>query len=163
MSKPRAERSWRVVIPGQPAAQARPRFANGRAYRAGRSVQWETAAGLLMIERWNQELPQSSKPSGPLFVSAEFVFSRPSRLKWKRRPTPRLLHEKKPDLDNCLKSLCDALQGCGIVADDSSICSLTATKWYAAGNEQPHVSIVLSWQAPEAKDDEERRVVEGEG
>ena len=163
MSKPRAERSWRVVIPGQPAAQARPRFANGRAYRAGRSVHWETAAAHLMAEAWTKEHPPGVRATGPLVLDVTAVFQRPKRMIWKRRPMKREPHYRRPDLDNVIKAICDAVQASGIIDDDGAICAIQARKCYASGDESPHVAIVLRWAVPEAGDDEERRVVEGEG
>ena len=41
-------------------------------------------------------------------------------------------HTKKPDIDNCIKSVLDALQGNGgAFADDTQIVSISATKKYA--------------------------------
>jgi len=146
-------RVWRVVIPGQPAAQARPRFANGRAYRAGRSVQWETAAAHLMAEQWRQEHPPGVRATGPLVLDVTAVFRRPRRMIWKRRPMPREPHCSRPDLDNVIKACADAIQASGVIDDDGAICAIQARKCYAAGDESAHVSIVLRWAAPEGEDD----------
>lgn len=151
---------WRVVIPGQPAAQARPRFANGRAYRAGRSVQWETAASFVMLERWEAEFPPGAKTHGPVSAEMIFVFKRPGRIIWKTRQMPRAPHDRKPDLDNCVKSLNDGIPQ-AIVSDDSRITRIVASKWYASGDETPHVELVLRWSESEETEDAQRKVVEG--
>tara|TARA_R100000655_G_scaffold109644_1_gene164773 strand:- start:7 stop:300 length:294 start_codon:yes stop_codon:yes gene_type:complete len=91
------------------------------------------------------------------------VFQRPKRMIWKRRPMKREPHYRRPDLDNVIKAICDAVQASGIIDDDGAICAIQARKCYASGDESPHVAIVLRWAVPEAGDDEERRVVEGEG
>ena len=152
------QRVWRVVIPGQPAAQARPRFANGRAYRAGRSVQWETAAAHLMAYEWKQEHPPGVRATGPLVLDVTAVFQRPKRLIWKRRPMEREPHDRRPDLDNVIKAAADAVQASGIIDDDGAICAIQARKCYAAGDESPHVAIVLRWAVPEGEDERERAV-----
>jgi Holliday junction resolvase RusA-like endonuclease len=156
-------RVWRVVIPGQPAAQARPRFANGRAYRAGRSVQWETAAAHLMARQWEEEHPPGVRATGPLMMDVTFVFQRPKRLVWKRREMPRLPHMSRPDLDNCCKAAADSLQASGIIDDDGAICAIQARKCYAAGGEAPHVELTLRWAVPEDRDAAESELATEQG
>lgn len=80
--------------------------------------------------------------TGPLKVSAAFVFPRTKGQIWKRKPMPRLRHTKKPDRDNCDKALCDALTGI-LWVDDCQICAGSLNKWIAAGDEQPHVRLIV--------------------
>jgi Holliday junction resolvase RusA-like endonuclease len=54
-------------------------------------------------------------------------------LRGKERPT------KRPDLDNCIKSITDALNGIAY-QDDSYIVEVIARKWWA---EQPLVEITI--------------------
>lgn len=79
----------------------------------------------------------------PLSVRLIFVLPRPSALTWKTRPMPRLAHAKKPDADNLVKSVFDALNGL-LWLDDSQVHSLSVVKWIAAGDEQPHVQVEVS-------------------
>lgn len=81
--------------------------------------------------------------TGPLSLTAVFVFPRPSRLLWKKRPMPRLPHSVKPDRDNCEKALLDALKGT-LFVDDAQVCDGPIQKCYAAGDEQPHVEVVVT-------------------
>ena len=76
----------------------------------------------------------------PLNVSLVFVMPRPTNLIWKKRDMPRLPHAKKPDADNLVKSVFDALNGL-LWVDDSQVHCLSVVKWIASGNEQPHVEI----------------------
>ena len=78
--------------------------------------------------------------AGPLRVDCLFVFPRPKALVWSKREMPRVRHVKKPDNDNLLKACCDALNGL-LWQDDCQACEMVATKWIAAGDEQPHVLI----------------------
>ena len=79
---------------------------------------------------------------GPLSLSVVFVLPRPSRLRWKTRPMPRQWHQSKPDADNLLKAVKDALNGL-LWRDDSQIVLLRVSKWYASGEEQPGVELAV--------------------
>lgn len=79
---------------------------------------------------------------GPLRVDIVAVFPRPSRMVWKRKPMPRDYHVAKPDRDNIDKAVMDALTG-KLWVDDCQVCDGRIQKFYAAGNEEPHVVITL--------------------
>jgi Holliday junction resolvase RusA-like endonuclease len=79
---------------------------------------------------------------GPLRIEIDFVFARPATKIWKRKPMPRELHAKKPDLDNLSKAVLDALNQ-QLFRDDSQLAEVVARKWIAAGDEPPHVAIVV--------------------
>lgn len=80
---------------------------------------------------------------GPICVVATFVFPRPGRLCWKKRPMPRCWHASRPDTENVLKALQDSLTGL-IWKDDAQIAEVRCKKVYASGDEQPHVSVEVS-------------------
>jgi len=85
----------------------------------------------------------SGKPlEGPFSVSIVFVFPRPKSMVRKRRPMPRERHAQKPDRDNLDKAVLDAMKGL-IFRDDAQVCAGSIEKWIAAGDEQPHVTIVI--------------------
>lgn len=81
--------------------------------------------------------------TGPLRVEMVFVFPRPKSRVWKTKPMPRERHIAKPDADNLFKSAADALN---MIAwrDDSQIAETTIAKWYASGDESPHVEIKIT-------------------
>jgi len=79
---------------------------------------------------------------GPLHLMLTFLLPRPARLIWKNRPMPRLPHDKKPDLDNLLKSFTDALSSI-LWRDDAQIAATVLAKMYAAGDEQPATYVHL--------------------
>lgn len=79
----------------------------------------------------------------PLSVRLTFVMPRPTALLWKTRPMPRVMHAKKPDVDNLAKSVFDALTGL-LWLDDAQIAACSIEKWIAAGDEQPHVVVEVS-------------------
>lgn len=78
----------------------------------------------------------------PIKLTLVFVLPRPQRLIWKKRDMPRCRHTAKPDLDNLVKSVKDALSKL-VWRDDSLICSLIASKYHASGDEQPHVEVTI--------------------
>lgn len=78
----------------------------------------------------------------PVRLTAVFVLPRPSRLAWKRRPTPRVFAPVKPDLSNLVKSLEDAMTGV-VWVDDAQVVEARLGKWHAAGGEPAHVEVTV--------------------
>lgn len=78
----------------------------------------------------------------PLRMDLVFVFPRPASVP-KKLGNGRLRHTGKPDRDNVMKSLQDALEGL-LFRNDSLICAGEVEKFKAAANEQPHVSVRIT-------------------
>jgi Holliday junction resolvase RusA-like endonuclease len=78
---------------------------------------------------------------GPVGIEVLFVMARPLRLQRKKDPEGRVWMDSRPDYDNLVKGLQDALAG--FWGDDGQICHALVRKVYAAKAEQPsiHVSI----------------------
>jgi Holliday junction resolvase RusA-like endonuclease len=55
----------------------------------------------------------------------------------------REFHAKKPDRDNCDKSVMDALKGIAWI-DDAQVAGGEIWKYIASGDEQPHVVIRIA-------------------
>lgn len=131
------------VIPGIPIAQPRQRHrvVNGHAQNytpAQHPVNEFKRAAALAVAR----VYQGSPLDGPLSMEIVFVMPRPSRLVWKTRPMPRQWHTAKPDRDNLMKSLQDALNGL-LYKDDSQLCEGSVSKVIAAGWEQSHTLVTI--------------------
>lgn len=77
---------------------------------------------------------------GPLRVDTLFVLERPRGKVWKRKAMPRLPHASRPDLDNLVKAVLDALSGV-LWRDDAQVCCGEGAKVVAAGGEWPHVVV----------------------
>lgn len=90
-----------------------------------------------------REAYQGAPLEGPIYLSVAFYMPRPGRLIWKKRPMPRCPHSSKPDLDNLVKAVKDALSGL-LWRDDAQVARMSIIKEYAAGDEQPGVGITLS-------------------
>jgi len=78
---------------------------------------------------------------GPIAIEAVFVFRRPLSIP-KRLGTGRLWHDIKPDHENVMKAVQDALTGI-IYQDDAQIACASTTKYRAAVGEQPSIAIAI--------------------
>jgi len=115
-----------------PVQKARPRFfAKGSfrgAYTPKKTREFETKLALLAQE---QHVGPPLIP--PLKVKTEFVVKRPITVK-------RTVLSVKPDLDNLIKSLFDALNGI-VWMDDVQIVELVSLKRYTEKQERPHIKL----------------------
>ena len=86
------------------------------------------------------ELDIDPLPAGvPLSLKVRFSMPKPKRGKHIG------YHYKKPDLDNLVKSLCDGLEGAGVLHNDSQIAHIEAYKSYC---EAPSIIFQLSIKSP---------------
>lgn len=121
-----------LTVYGNPVAQGRPKFfRRGNhvgCYDPQKSKEWkETIKG--------QAIRQGATVmDGALNMTLEFYMSRPKTL-----PKKVLHHTKKPDVDNLVKAVKDALKGI-CYRDDAQVVTLYATKNY---HMTPHVRIVV--------------------
>ena len=128
-------KSIQFTVIGTPVAKARPKvFFRGQKYPHAVTPkgtrQWEE-----MIRFQSIRHAPPSPLMGPLKMYIIFNMPRPKTL-----PKKVLLHTKKPDVDNLVKSVNDALQGL-FYKSDSQICVLYATKRYTLM--QPSVEITI--------------------
>ena len=73
---------------------------------------------------------------GPIRISCEFVIDRPKSHTKARRSKFRESHSQKPDLDNLVKALTDAMTGI-VWVDDSQVSSILASKRWTNEGEEP--------------------------
>ena len=136
------------VVPTVPISQPRPRatIRGGHAAVYGASSKHPIHTFKATVRLVATNAYGGAPLAGPVALEAVFVFPRPKNMFWKTRDMPRVYHEKTPDLDNVLKSLMDAMTGI-VLADDKNVVRITASKWVAAADEQPHVEVKL-WELP---------------
>lgn len=141
-----------IFVPGVPVAQGRPRF---RTYQRGlytavqvydpqESAGWKAYIRNCVRLRWIRQHDNMPHPPfyGPIALDLRFVLPRPQRLLKRVRH-----HIRKPDLDNLVKAVKDALGGQRarrrtkkraaqpavpglLYANDSQVVTLTARKVY---------------------------------
>jgi len=128
----------RIIVPGKPIAQARPRF-----YRKGNYVgtynPQATEAGLWLSKAYEQV---TDRFEGPLRLHMAFIMPIPKA--WSKKQRAQLIektayHNKKPDIDNLIKFVFDCLNGMAW-KDDSQIAVIYALKLYG---ENPKTEIII--------------------
>ena len=123
--------AFAVFVPGEPKGQPRPRaFAfrgKARVFDPGTAEGFKAAVALAV----QPHLPPEPL-TGPFAVTLTAVFSRPKSHSTKKglRPGAPTLHTGKPDADNVLKAVCDALTGIGLWRDDSQVAKVSVRKEY---------------------------------
>lgn len=132
----------RFFIEGEPQGKGRPRFAtkSGKAYTPGKTIQYERA----IRAAYNYSCKGIKfEDKVPLRVDIKAFFKVPesdsknktnAKLKGYIRPT------KKPDGDNIMKAVCDALNGLAY-NDDAQIVECSISKRYA---KVPYVYVEIS-------------------
>lgn len=135
-----------ITIPGEPVAKGRPRVTKYGAYTPDKTVNYESLVKFSFIEQHKKK----TKIEGPISMDVTFFFKIPkrtSKVKTDLMEEGKILPTKRPDIDNCIKSITDALNGFAY-DDDSQIVSLTARKLYSG---EPRVEVMLQ---PIRSDDE---------
>ena len=154
--------TWQWQILGQPIGKGRPRLVMGarpHVYTPHKTARWEAEAASVLATSWRFPtglIPPLDEPVG-LEVTA--VFARPKCLMGKRHTDGRLPHAVRPDGDNVLKAVCDALKNAGVVRDDALIWRATVVKLYAARAEGPRVEVTLTTMVASSADQPEAGVV----
>ena len=122
----------RFTVEGKPVGKARPRFTRrGFAYTPEKTVRYEAAVRAACIEAMRAQ-GVYKRVGVPLAIKCAFFFEPPKSWSKKRRTEAGDLapYDQKPDGDNLLKIVKDALNGVAY-DDDKRICSETATKQYS--------------------------------
>lgn len=117
-----------VHLAGEPIGKGRPRFGNGRTYTPPATVAYEYA---LKTEAAITMKKVRLKPfEGPVEVSVVAKFGIPKS--WsKSRRAEAFHHIGRPDCDNVLKVVLDALNGV-VWLDDAQVCDAIIAKRYDA-------------------------------
>jgi crossover junction endodeoxyribonuclease RusA len=143
-----SSRTVHVFVPGKPAPQ-------GSKRHVGRGILVESSKELAP---WRQQVAMFAHNAmggqqlltGAVAVRLEFVLPRPVSTP-KRRTPPAV---RRPDLDKLVRAILDAITSV-IIADDSQVVELHATKRLAEIGESPGVRIgVDALWPPGSRDDE---------
>ena len=118
-----------LIVPGEPVAKARPRWAKWGMYTPKKTVNYETQ----IRERFSAEYPGFQPLESAIRIELSAFLGIPrSEGKRKQRlmEAGSLRPKKRPDIDNCEKAALDALQGIAF-RNDSQICEIETKKWYS--------------------------------
>lgn len=140
-----APRSFSGFCPISPVPKGRPRFGNGITYTDAKTRKYEESVRRFFKDVYGTE---SAPMDGPIAVEYEFVMPRPKSI-----PMIRWFCHSKPDVDNLVKSFQDAMdfkmkseQGTimGVIANDSRVAVMSASKRYADDGEQCGTRFTIS-------------------
>ena len=131
---------------GEPVGKGRPRVtARGgkfaHAYTPKKTKDYEDAIRFEFISSNCEPMPVFDKDT-PLVAVMTFAFAVPKSYSKKDREAclkGEKAHTKKPDTDNCVKSVLDALEGAAFESD-ASVTWIYAEKIYA---EEPYVEVSI--------------------
>jgi Holliday junction resolvase RusA-like endonuclease len=129
---------FKLVIPGVPIAQARPKFYRRGNFVGTYSPQHTEAGRWLLTAR--QQITEKIPQGVPICLRAIFYMPIPKSLSKKKRQSLKY-HIKKPDASNLVKFIEDCLNG-EAWHDDSQICEIMTAKLY---DETPRTEIVVKW------------------
>ena len=120
------------LIPGEPTGKGRPRFMkNGHAYTPSKTAAYESIVrACYMAACGNENVP--FEKGIPLVATIDCIFGIPKSASKKRVQAMLCGLErpcKKPDLDNLVKAVLDAINGLAY-HDDAQITTLHVTKRY---------------------------------
>lgn len=137
----------RFTVPGPPLAQPRQRHRvltiGGKPFAQNYTPAKAPINDFKASVRMAAAAAYNGAPmGGPVELTVLFVFPRPKRLIWKKREMRREFHVSKPDCDNCIKGIKDALNKL-LWIDDSQVCDEHIFKRVAAGDEQPHTQVAV--------------------
>lgn len=130
------------TVIGEPVGKGRPRFTrSGRTYTPEATANYET----LVKWSWQNAHGTPAPADAQLRMTVDAYFKQPqtgSRIKHERMNHGEIRPTKKPDGDNILKAIADALNGLAY-HDDSQIVEMTVRKWYAPEWTQPRAEITI--------------------
>lgn len=118
-----------LTIDGVPVAKGRPRLGRYGTYTPKKTQEYEEYVKMCWVAKYGSIQPSEQ----PLEMNIVFYMPIPKSYSKKQRAemlNGRIKHTKKPDIDNLIKSVLDALNGLAY-ADDSQIIKVTAVKRYA--------------------------------
>lgn len=135
----------KIVIPGSPIGQGRPKFTtiNGhaKAYDPEKSRNYKAYVKMLATQAMKET--GFERIDGPCNVVIQAYFEVP-KSKSKKFREAALLDQvrptKKPDADNIVKAIQDALNGL-VYKDDACIVNLSCEKFYS---DNPRVEVYIS-------------------
>lgn len=130
-----------LSIPLQPVACPRPKVSKFGTYYPKTYKDFVKRASAVLTSVYPEHVGFSKNDK--LEIHCDFIFNRPDYMYAKKYPNDKIPHTKRPDVDNLAKAINDVLQATNIIKDDSLIYMLSCTKYYAAREEGPSITIQI--------------------
>lgn len=143
------------TIPGVPVGKGRPRVTAHTTFTPKKTAEYEKK----VRECWREQSGVRVPDNTPMKITVRAYFPPPSSYsKRKRLAMIGRPHDKRPDIDNVIKCLMDAIQDrknrkTGTVTqnafkDDSSIYMIVATKQYSSA---PRLNVIIEYYPEKEK------------
>ena len=116
-------------VPGEPKGKGRPRFSRGHAYTPQTTRDYEE----LIAHEYKRQCNYQFQDDANISLKVTAHFGIPKNVSKKVRNamlTGEIMPTKKPDADNILKIVADALNGIAY-SDDKQIVAMRVSKWYS--------------------------------
>ena len=123
---------------GQPRARATMRGRHAGVYDPGTADGWK-----VVVAAAGRHLRPAQPVNDGVMVMVDFFMPRPKRLMRRRDPLEVLPHTGKPDADNLVKAVMDALTQDGWFRDDAIVFALIARKWYHRKDGRPGAAVTV--------------------
>jgi Holliday junction resolvase RusA-like endonuclease len=122
-----------LTIPMQPVPKARPRVVGKHTYTPKRTKDAQAIIATYVSSKYKGDILTCA-----MGIKAVFVHKRPKNLKG----SERIPKHTRPDGDNLVKTLTDAMEGI-VYKNDGQICFWYIEDWYAKPNENPGIELEL--------------------
>lgn len=134
----------KFTVYGNPIGKSRPKFStiNGYAqtYTPAKTTNYENLVRLSYQQKYGGQIIEKDIPLR-VEISAYFPIPKSiSKKKHEQMQAGEIRHTKKPDSDNIVKAICDALNSVAYY-DDSQVCELIVKKYYS---DEPRAEITIS-------------------
>lgn len=130
----------KFTVPGIPVGKGRPRITATHAYTPKRTKDYENLVRGCWLQQSNKRFPEGTEME--MHVDAYFPVPK-SASKKKHLEMAGAYYSKKPDLDNVIKAIADALNGVAY-DDDSHIVLVSGVKRFVNDGESPRVEITIT-------------------
>ena len=138
-------RTCNFRVPGIPIAQPRPKVAlrgkHPHAYVPKKHpIHNYRASVVAAFSKLNSTYRRPFE--GAISIGLTFWFPRTQAITWKTKPMLTLPKTTKPDVDNLVKGVMDALEG-HAYESDAAVVEVRALKWYVPGDAGPRTDVSL--------------------
>lgn len=136
---------YQYIIRGEPVACPRPRFTRqGRLYYPKKYNDYKNVATAELLAQFKMQ--NAVQIEDACEIEIVIITKRP---KIHNKHVDEIIPKPtKPDLDNYIKSVLDAITAAGIWKDDNLVCSIKAAKYYGAEGfvGQTEIKITVPWE-----------------
>jgi Holliday junction resolvase RusA-like endonuclease len=139
-----ASASFAFRVPGAPVGKAL-KLSTVCGHATTRNTEGTASFQNLVCLMASRARPEGWPMDALYSVLALWIFPRPKRLMGKKDSPHRIRYDKKPDLDNCAKSLADGCTKAGCWHDDCQIDNWDGSRRYYAGmGEEAHTEVIVT-------------------